>query len=161
MSFSGQPNQCKPPETRQNRTPCYLSTDLSLQLKTLVFNKSYPHLSLLLTSQLQNIIHHSRQTSACLTLWIWPAAYRFCFGQAPMNKLVPAISPLWKKFMRTNLIINMTMVMTTTMMIIHVRAMVAFIPYMYHIIFLNNKAPLTVDTTQLVSVALPVRRPQE
>ena len=33
--------------------------------------------------------------SDCLALWIWPAAYRFCFWQAPVNKLVPATSLLW------------------------------------------------------------------
>jgi len=29
----------------------------------------------------------SRMT-ASLTLWIWPTAYRFCFGQEPVKKLV-------------------------------------------------------------------------
>jgi len=33
--------------------------------------------------------------SACLTLWIWPDAYWFCFWQASVNKLFPATSLLW------------------------------------------------------------------
>src|SRR6218665_3025256 len=39
-------------------------------------------------------IRHSRLT-VCLTLWILTVAYRFCFGSAPVNMLVPATSLLW------------------------------------------------------------------
>jgi len=46
-------------------------------------------------SQLQTTSTIAVWLSAWLTLWIWLAVYQLCFGQAPVNKLVPATSLLW------------------------------------------------------------------
>ena len=48
-----------------------------------------------LTSQIQASSTMAVWLSACLILWIWLAAYRFCFGYVPVNKLIPATSLLW------------------------------------------------------------------
>ena len=51
-----------------------------------------PHTSLPVSTS--STIHHSRLLSACLTLYILTAAFRFCCGKASVNKLVPATSLL-------------------------------------------------------------------
>jgi len=82
-----------------NLKSCYLSPALSLQIENAAHRQILSWFVLFpmppSPSQLQIPSTLTVWLSACLTLWIWPAAYWFCFGQAPVNKLVPATSLSW------------------------------------------------------------------